>query len=147
MKSDSESPQLVRQIKILEIEKRLASRRGFLKGLATGLLLAIMPVVIVGVIVWRNPAKVVEFAASHFLMGYAENLFAGFPEAYMTNNRDRVLQVMDEFTNAMASQRVSRDDFREIFRQSFAALQDQRITYQEMEVLLQSLERASRSTE
>ncbi|MDZ7292583.1 MAG: hypothetical protein ONB44_02070 [candidate division KSB1 bacterium] len=137
---------LTKQIKILEIEKSLANRRGFWKGLLMGFLLAVVLLVGMGLIVWQNRAKVVEFAATHFLMDYAENLFAGFPEAYMTNRRERVLLVLDEFTNAMAAQQISREDFKDIARQVFAALRDQRLTYQELDALLDRLEQASRST-
>jgi hypothetical protein len=138
---------LTKQIKILELEKSLAGRRGFWKGLATGFLVIVLLLAGFGMLIWQNPTGVVEFVAGHFLMGYAENLFAGFPDAYMTYNRDRVLQVLDDFTNAMAAQRISREDFRAIFRQFLAALQDQRLTYQELEALLQHLEQAAHATE
>ena len=146
--SKPESEQrLVKQIKVLELEKSLAGRRGFWKGLAAGFLLIWLLLLGAGVLMWVNKEKVLEFAVSHFLMDYAENVFAGFPEAYMTNNRERVLATLDEFTNAMAGQRVNREHFRAIFREIFSALRDQRLTYQEMDTLLQRLEQAARATE
>ena len=138
---------LTKQIKILELEKSLAGRRGFWKGLATGFLVVVLLLAGVGVFIWQNPTAVVEFVAGHFLMDYAENLFSGFPDAYMTYNRERVLKVLDEFTNAMAAERVSRDDFRAIFREILGDLRDQRLTYQELEALLQHLEQAAHATE
>jgi hypothetical protein len=134
---------LIKQIKILELEKSLAGRRGFWKGLTTGFLLMLFVLVGMGFVIWQNRGKAVELVASHFFMDYAENLFAGFPDGYMTHNRERVLLVLDEFTNAMAGHRVSRQDFHDIFRQFLGALQDQSLTYQELEALLQRLEQAA----
>jgi hypothetical protein len=65
----------------------------------------------------------------------------------MTNNRERVIQTLDEFTNAMQYQRVSREDFRDIARQIFAMLQDRRLTYQELDGLLESLHKAAQAPE
>ncbi len=137
---------LTKQIKILEIEKNLAGRRGFGKGLLTGVLTMFLLFIGAGFVIWQNKEKAIEYVASHFFMDYAENLFAGFPDGYMTYNRERVLAVLDEFTNAMAAQRVSRDDFRAIFREILGDLRDQRLTYQELEALLQHFEQAARGT-
>lgn len=147
VKSGSEIQRLAKQIKILEIERNLAGRRGFWKGLLTGLLVMVLLAGGMGLIAWQNPAGTLQWVVENFLMDYAESLFAGFPDAYMTNNRERVIQTLDEFTNAMQYQRVSRDDFREIARQIFSMLQDRRITYQEMDGLLASLQKAAREDE
>jgi hypothetical protein len=134
---------LAKQIKILEIEKKMAGRRGFWKGLAVGFLLNVLLLVGTGIFVWQNKEEALELIASHFLLNYAESLFSGFPDAYMTIRGERVLEVLDQFTNAMQYQRVTRDDFNDIARQAFSALQDQRLTYQELDELLDRLERAS----
>jgi hypothetical protein len=138
---------LTKQIKILEIEKSLAGRLGFWKGLLTGFLTVFLLFIGAVFVIWQNKERVVEYVAGHFFMDYAENLFAGFPDGYMTHNRERVLLVLDEFTNAMAAQRVSKDDFRAIFYEIMSDLRDQRLTYQELEALLQHFERAARGTE
>lgn|GEM_PF-3407725 len=138
---------LVKQIKILEIERNLAGRRGFWKGLLAGFAGVILLFGLLGFLALRNPAATLEFAAENFLMDYMESIFAGFPDAYMTNNRDRVIQTLDDFTNAMQYNQVSRDDFRNISRQIFSTLQDRRITYQEMDAILQSLEQAAKAPE
>ncbi|MGH7601934.1 MAG: hypothetical protein ACREOI_36690 [bacterium] len=142
-----ELQRLAKQIKILEIERNLAGRRGFWKGLLTGLAVIVLLIGGIGLIAWQNPAGTLEFVAENFLLGYMESLFAGFPDAYMTNNRERVIQTLDEFTNAMQYQRVSQEDFREIARQIFAMLQDRRLTYQELDGLLESLHKAAQMTE
>lgn len=138
---------LMKQIKILEIERNLASRRGFWKGLLTGVVVLLLLLAGTGFMVSQNPAATLEFAAEHFLMGYMEDLFAGFPDAYMTNNRERVIQTLDDFTNAMQYQRVSQDSFRAIARQLFAALQDRRLTYQELDGLLATMQEAAKPPE
>ena len=138
---------LAKQIKILEIERNLAGRRGFWKGLMAGVAAIMLLAGVMGFIVWQNQAATLEFVAEHFLMDYAESIFAGFPDAYMTNNRERVIQTLDDFTNAMQYQRVSQDDFRDIARQIFAALKDRRLTYQEMDELLASLQKAAQPAE
>lgn len=136
---------LMKQIKVLEIERNLAGRRGFWKGLAAGLLVVTLAWGGLGLYVWQNPLATVEWAAENFAMEYIEKIFAGFPEAYMTNNRERVLQTLDEFTNAMQNQRVSRDDFRAIARQALGAMKDQRLTYQEMDGILEKLHQAAQA--
>ena len=138
---------LMKQIKILEIERNLAGRRGFWKGLLTGVAVLLLLLAGTGFMILQNPAATLEFAADHFLMDYLEGLFAGFPDAYMTNNRERVIQTLDDFTNAMQYQRVSPDDFRAIARQMFAALQDRRLTYQELDGLLATMQEAARPPE
>jgi hypothetical protein len=138
---------LTKQIKILEIEKSVAGRLGFWKGLLTGFLSVFLAFVVAVFIIWQNKERAVEFVAGHFFMDYAENLFSGFPDGYMTHNRERVILVLDEFTNAMAAQRVSKDDFRAIFYELMGDLRDQRLTYQELEALLQHFERAARGSE
>lgn len=138
---------LMKQIKILEIERNLAGRRGFWKGLLTGVVVLLLLLGGVGLMIFQNPAATLEFAADHFLMDYMESLFAGFPDAYMTNNRERVIQTLDDFTNAMQYQRVSKDDFRAIARQMFAALQDRRLTYQELDGLLATMQEAAKAPE
>ncbi len=147
IQNDLEMQRLAKQIKILEIEKNLAGWRGFWKGLFAGFSVVLLLIAATGLIAWQNPAETLEFVAENFLLDYMESLFAGFPDAYMTNNRERVIQTLDEFTNAMQYQRVSREDFREIARQFFAMLQDRRLTYQEMDGLLESLRKAAQATE
>ncbi len=138
---------LMKQIKILEIERNLAGRRGFWKGLLTGVAVLLLLLAGTGFMILQNPAATLEFATDHFLMDYLEGLFAGFPDAYMTNNRERVIQTLDDFTNAMQYQRVSPDDFRAIARQMFAALQDRRLTYQELDGLLATMQEAAKPPE
>lgn len=147
IKPDPEIQRLAKQIKILEIERNLAGRRGFWKGLLTGVGVLLLLMGVTGFIILQNPAATFEFAADHFLMGYMESLFAGFPDAYMTNNRERVIQTLDDFTNAMQYQRISQDDFRNIARQMFAALQDRRLTYQELDGLLATMQEAAKPPE
>ncbi len=138
---------LTKQIKVLEIERNRAGRRGFWKGLLAGVLAVILLLGAAGFIALNNPAPTIEFVVENFLMDYLEGVFAGFPDAYMTNNRERVIQTLDEFTNAMQYQRVSKDDFRAIARQMFAALQDRRLTYQELDGLLATMQEAAKPPE
>jgi len=148
LKKEAEALQrLAKQIKILEIERNLAGRRGFWKGLLAGFAVMVLLIGAIGLLAWQNPAGTLEFVAENFLLDYVKSLFAGFPDAYMTNNRERVIQTLDEFTNAMQYQRVSQEDFRDIARQIFAMLQDRRLTYQEMDGLLESLHQAAQATE
>jgi len=138
---------LAKQIKVLEIERNLAGRRGFWKGALAGVGVIVLLVGLMGFIALQNPAATVEFVVENFLMDYVEGVFAGFPDAYMTNNRERVIQTLDEFTNAMQYQRIGKDDFRVIARQMFAALQDRRLTYQELDGLLATMQEAAKPQE
>ena len=135
---------LAKQIKVLEIERNLAGGRGFWKGLLAGVGIIVLLFGVLGFVVWQNPAATLAFVADHFLMDYMESLFAGFPDAYMTNNRERVIQTLDEFTNAMQFQRVSQENFRSIARELFAALKDRRLTYEELDGILARMQNAAK---
>ncbi len=133
--------------KVLQLERKLAFRRGFWRGVAIGLLVPVLLVFALGVGLYTNRAAVVPWMVDTFMIDYIEDLFAGFPDAYMSFNRDRVLEALDNFTNAVAAKKVDRADFRRIGRLFFSIVKDKKITYQEMDQVLNALNEAAHRKE
>lgn len=130
-------------LKANALERQLAFRRGFFGGLAAGIGVVIMTIGLVGFTLYVNRVEVGKWAVNNYVIGYVRDFFAGFPDAYMTHNGDRVYKIMDNFTNAVADGVVDGNHFEEITSLIFRAVEDKKVTYQEMEEILTALDRAS----
>lgn len=133
----------INEAKLLELEKRLALRKGFWRGMLTGILIVALLLGASGLYVWTHQTQVLEWATNYFLLDVAQSVLAAFPDAYMTYNHEHVWQVLDEFTNAVAANKVSRDEFKSIGREVFAALRDKRLTYEEVGNIVEQLHQVS----
>ena len=89
---------------------------------------------------YLNRTKIVEkalyFAASNLL----EEVFSSFPDAYLSNNRERVIKTLDDFTNASSANKISKEEFREIGSKTVRAIADRRLTYQEITEILDKMD-------
>ena len=132
-----------KEARLLELEKKLAWRKGFWRGLLVCLLVVSALTAAGGFYIWANRMQVLEWVVSNFLLDIAREVFASFPDAYMTLNRDHALEVLDEFTNAVAADKVTRTEFAELGRDIFAALRDKQLTYQEVNGFLERMHAAS----
>ena len=128
---------------LLELERTLALRRGFWRGLLAGMLVILIFIGAAGFYVYTHQVQVLEFASNVFLQDVVEGIFRAFPDAYMTNRREFVLEVLDQFTNAVAADKVSRMEFSDIGRAIFAALRDRQLTYQEVDGVFELMRQAS----
>lgn len=128
---------------LLELERTLALRKGFWRGLLAAMLVIMIIIGASGVYVYTHQVQALEFVSQVFLQDVVEGIFRAFPDAYMTNRREFVLEVLDQFTNAVAADKVSRMEFSEIGRAIFAALRDRQLTYQEVDGVFEMMRQAS----
>ena len=68
-----------------------------------------------------------------------EQIFASFPDAYFTNNKDRIMNVLDDFTNATEAHRVSKESYKRLGRMIMRDLRDKKLTYKELNGLVDQL--------
>lgn len=127
----------------MELEKQIARRAGFWRGFWAGMLTFLLLAAGMAGALYTQRHAIVEWTINRYVVGFAEDLMAGFPEAYMTHNQDRVLQALDSFTNAVAAKRVSRQELQEIGRKVLAKIKDKRLSYKEMDDILRALESAA----
>ncbi len=140
----TEAEKLDMKLRAIELEKRMARRVGFWRGFAVGMLVLIAMLVAGVFTAYLFREDIAVSVINKVGARYAEDLFAAFPEAYMTNNREKVLDTLDGFTNAVAANHVPREQIEVIGRQVLEALRDKRISYQEMDAILEALQQLSR---
>ena len=75
------------------------------------------------------------------ISGTMEQIFASFPDAYFTNNKDHIMKVLDDFTNATDAHRVSKASYKHLGRMIMGDLRDKRLTYRELNELVDQLEK------
>ena len=97
-----------------------------------------------GFFLWFNQDKIAEKALDYIVHNYMKELFAAFPDAYVSNNQHKILPILDEFTNATASREVSEAEFKEIGKSIIMALKDKELTYHEIDEILLKMKRASK---
>ncbi|MDQ7054813.1 MAG: hypothetical protein Q9P14_18710 [candidate division KSB1 bacterium] len=129
---------------MLQIEKKMAFRSGLWRGIAIGFFIPILLLLMALSIAYAKREALMEWAMDRYVIRYAEDLFAGFPDAYMSYNRDRVFETLDNFTNAVADKKVDRHDFARIGKLVLSIIEDKRISYEEMEQLLTALNKAAK---
>ncbi len=141
---EHEQPPAAFQDKVLQLERKMAFRAGLWRGLAIGIVTPILLLFMALSIAYVKREAIMEWVVDRYVIQYVEDLFAGFPEAYMSYNRDRVFETLDNFTNAVADKKVDRHDFARIGKLVFSIIDDKRITYEEMEKLLTALNKAAK---
>jgi|Deesub1362B_J571_1020462.scaffolds.fasta_scaffold08112_2 hypothetical protein len=130
-------------LQVIEKEKQKAHKAGFMKGLVVGFFIPVLlfSVLVISVLFARKELQqqVGEYVVSH----YMEQIFSTFPDAYFTKNRERVIKILDDFTNAASVHRVSREEFARIGRKFFKSLQDRQLTWKEMDEILELMQKAA----
>ena len=131
--------------KLLAIERRAAHRSGFWKGLLLGLgsfwLIAAIGIAILVV----NKESLMNESANLVMGGIMKDVFESFPDGYWTYNQDKIIPILDRFTNAAADHKISRSNYRKISRAIMYSLKDRRLTYKELENLLDLLNKVAAS--
>lgn len=117
-------------------------RRLVLGGFVAGFASCAVLVLLLGSVVWQHRYRL----ASRFAQPYAAHLvaqvFRAVPDGYVTKNKERVLEVLDAFTNAVARRQVSEDQMRRVASLLLAALADGAFSYQELDQLLQAMQQS-----
>jgi len=127
------------------IERRALQKRSFLRGILCGFVLTLVLSALLGLLAWFNRDLIAEKAMNYLVTEFFEESFKYFPDAYVSNNRDRVLQVFDDFANAAAANQITREEFGRVARKVIAALRDRRLTYQEIGAILDLMEEVAKT--
>ena len=130
--------------KLYRIEKKKIRRRSLLQGIILGVLLIALLICGVGFAAWLNQDEIAEFALDYLVNSYLQDLFATFPDAYVSNNQHKILPILDDFTNAAAAKRVTDSEFKKIGKSLILALKDKQMTYHEVTDILNLMKRASK---
>lgn len=130
--------------KLFRIEKKQIRRRSLFQGIFIGLLICLLLVCSFVFILWVNQDKIAEAALGYLADNYFQDLFASFPDAYVSFNQHKILPILDGFTNAAAAKRVTKDEFKYIGKNIILALKDKKLTYHEVTDILTQMETASR---
>ena len=129
--------------KSLRVEKKLAKKQGFRKGLLVGIFIPILLFsVIVITLIFSKPfaeQKIAEFILSRAM----SELFSSFPDAYFSYNREKVIDIFDSFTNAASKNKISSTEFNRIGKQFLASVTDKQLTYKELDRILAMMQKAS----
>jgi hypothetical protein len=95
---------------------------------------------VTGLLLWENRVKIAEKVIGQIVAELVERTFESFPDAYMTYNRDRVLKVFDDFTNAAAGHRIKKSEYRRVGAMILGAIRDGQLSYAELDSLLSEME-------
>ncbi len=131
--------------KLLKMEKKAARRSGFWRGLLVGLGSVWFFVFILVLLFIINKDTLINESANYVVGNVMEDVFESFPDGYWTNNQKKIVPILDQFTNAAADHRISNSDYRKISRAVMSDLKDRRLTYRELENLLELLKNVSQN--
>ena len=132
---------------LLRIEGKEMKRLGLVQGFLGGLLACFLIVILTGAFVWKNPEMIAEKALDYVVSNYLQDLFKGFPSAYVSKRRNEIFIILDDFTNAAAANKISGRHFKRIGRSLLSALGDKKITWEELDNLLEQMKKAARITD
>ena len=130
--------------KLIEIEKTAAKKSGFRQGLVVGIFIPVVlfSSIMIGLILSRS---YVEKEIGEFVISTIVNeVFTAFPDAYFTNNREKVISIFDDFTNAASNHEISSAEFNRIGQLFLDTLRDKRLTYGELDQILESMKNSAK---
>ena len=131
--------------KLFQIEKKQIKRRSLLQGIALGMLIFLLLMSGLALTAWANQDKIAEAALQYLADNYLQDLFATFPDGYVSHNQHKILPILDKFTNAAAAKKVTGSEFKYIGKRIIAALKDKELTYHEITDILTQMETAAKS--
>ncbi len=131
--------------KLFRIEKKQIKRRSLLQGIALGMLIFLLLLSGLAFTAWANQDKISEAALQYLADNYLQDLFATFPDGYMSHNQHKILPILDKFANAAAAKKVTGSEFKYIGKRIIAALKDKELTYHEITEILTKMQTASKS--
>ena len=130
--------------KLFQIEKKQIKRRSLLQGIALGMLIFLLLLGGLAFTAWTNQEKISEAALQYLADNYLQDLFATFPDGYVSNNQHKILPILDKFANAAAAKKVTGAEFKYIGKNIIAALKDKKLTYHEITDILTKMETAAK---
>ena len=91
--------------KLFRIEKKQIKRRSLLQGIALGMLIFLLLLSGLALTAWANQDKIAEASLQYLADNYLQDLFATFPDGYVSHNQHKILPILDKFTNAAAAKK------------------------------------------
>ena len=135
--------QQLKKVEILKrLEKKDLKRKSFRNGLIFGFLSTYFMIGIIAFSLWCNKEKFLNDGLNFVISDYFENIVKAFPDGYITKNKERVLDVFDSFVNGAAKNRISKKEFKQIAKKSMNALEDGKLKYQELDNIINLMEKA-----
>jgi len=127
--------------KLLSIEKKISYNAGLKVGFLGGFIAVFFLILIVSSVafVFRKPLQ--KKFMNTVVSSAAEQVFSSFPDGYFTHNREHVMKALDDFTNAAADHKLSKEDYSRIARIVVQDLQDRQLSYQELTDLVNEISR------
>ncbi|MDZ7385749.1 MAG: hypothetical protein ONB07_06455 [candidate division KSB1 bacterium] len=119
--------------------RRRVMLAGFIMGFAACLVLTMSAVGVA----WRYRFRIVSGLARPYATHLVTQLLHALPDGYVTKNRERVMSVLDAFTNAVSRGRVNGREVGRITEQVMDGLADGRLSYQELDRILAEMERSA----
>jgi len=129
--------------KLLSIEKKMSYKTGLKVGFLGGIISVFFLIVLLLSIAFLFRKPLQEKFLNTVVSSTAEQIFSSFPDGYYTHNRDRVMQALDDFANAAADHKLTKQDYTRIAQMVIQDLQDKRLTYQELTDLVNKISEIS----
>lgn len=129
--------------KLIALEKQAARKSGFRQGLMVGFFIPVLLFSFLMITLLFSRSYLERKAGEFIVSSVMTEVFSSFPDAYFTNNRERIIQIFDDFTNAASNHKISSAEFNAVGRKFLAALQDKRLTYAELDQILETMHLAA----
>jgi hypothetical protein len=129
--------------KLLDTEVGMIKKRVFVRGLLVGMLSALILFGSAGAYLWANRMQYAASAAEYVAGDFLWTVFRYFPDGYVSNNREKFVNTLDAFTNAVSFGQITKSDFQHLSAKFMASAQDRKLTYQEIDEILQLMNEAA----
>ncbi len=129
--------------KLIATEVSSAKKGAFFKGVFVGVLLMVSTFSGGAWYLWSNRMQYAATASQYVASDFMWNMFRYFPDGYVSNNREKFVDTLDRFTNAASFGRITKSDFQALSTKVIEGIQDRKLTYQEIDAILQVMSEAA----
>jgi len=129
--------------KVLEAEVGIIKKKVFVRGFLIGMLATCTLLGAVGGYFWVNRMQYAAAAAEYVAGDFLWNLFRYFPDGYVSKNREKFVDTLDNFTNAISFGKVTKSDFQRLSATIMEGIKDHKLTYQEIDAILAQMNEAA----
>lgn len=126
--------------KLIELEKSAAKKSGFKFGLVVGIFIPILLASITMITLIFSKSYIEKKVGEYIVSNVMNEVFTAFPDAYFTHNREKIIKIFDDFTNAASNHKIGSGEFKLVGHQFLSALKDKRLTYEELDQILTSMQ-------
>ena len=130
--------------KLIELEKSAAKKSGFRFGLIVGIFIPILLASVLMITLIFSKSYIEKKAGEYIVSNVMNEVFTAFPDAYFTHNREKIITIFDDFTNAASNHKIGPGEFKLVGHQFLSALKDKRLTYEELDQILESMQNSAK---